>query len=455
MTVSLSLLAIALIYWAFIAIALFVDSKFNHDKFSAVKLACYFSAIEAFVLTWFSVRTDSLRNVVLASISSSHGDPTYTSMAYLLSVYIFSSTLFGAVIGSVAKSSAQAFIYKSLLCIPSVDRLATLSKSAVLYFIGVAIYFIFTIRIGGLPALWENIALRTQLTAGQGYLQATYVFLITISTVFLYVALIRRKHYILIFLIAILSIFILASLGQRAPVAVLIFSIFLVHHYHIKKFKRIFSVKILAVSAILIAFMFSFAQLRPSQTDVNFIHAFERDVLQRLANVERQVVTLSYFDKNSFWGFGLYQSLIYAPLPRTIMEEKPPVDTGVYLHYVSKGYQVTPPVPAAHMEPTSWPEGALAGYMSAGLVGLTFVTLISGYIFGSIYRLARRHPNNMSPTFLYSLTAYMGVLQLSPYGLVQLLLMIIPLFILGLAARVTHSSLRALRRTHPFRANSA
>src|SRR5690606_40495909 len=85
----------------------------------------------------------------------------------------------------------------------------------------------------------------------------------------------------------------------------------------------------------------------PGELLVDVSNTFERHVIARFGRVERDIVVLKYFKDNELWYGASYSSLITAPLPRNIYEEKPPVDTGRYLLAMSKGEIIYPPIPVS------------------------------------------------------------------------------------------------------------
>ncbi|MCP5177549.1 MAG: hypothetical protein H6997_08345 [Moraxellaceae bacterium] len=52
-----------------IAIALMRDKKVNPDKFSGVKITSYFAMIELFVMLWFALRPDAIKNIIFPQVA--------------------------------------------------------------------------------------------------------------------------------------------------------------------------------------------------------------------------------------------------------------------------------------------------------------------------------------------------------------------------------------------------
>lgn len=427
---------VSVIYAGIILLFVVVDSRLNSDKFSAVKLASYFALIEAFVMLWFSLSPNAISERIFSQLGDEYHDADLVLFSYLISVVTYFFVMVGVFCGSYLSGRAPIVLDRYILRFSSAARLASTSGGLFLYSLGVVLYLIFIHELGGLVHLWDNISLRTTMTAGLGYYQSIYNFLILVSSAFLYVVFVKGRRWVILFVMLTLSSFILVSLGQRSPLALLFFILLLVHHYSIKRFSSILNKKILLVVLSLVVFMFTVVQLRPGQDSVSFFERFERDVIQRLGIIERQVVVVGYFDVHDYWYSGLYSSLLYAFLPRNLYPSKPPVDTGVYLHGIRQGEVISPPVAAIDLEPTSWPDGFLAGYMSFGFFGLITLCFLSGYLYGFIYRLLLFSGFSAPIVVLYSMVGFMGVKPLSPLGVVEVAMMVIPFFIIGFLASI-------------------
>lgn len=148
----------------------------------------------------------------------------------------------------------------------------------------------------------------------------------------------------------------------------------------------------------------------------------EIHVLGRLALIERQVAAIGYMDTNPYWGFGLYECLKSAFVPRSIQQDKPPIDTGVYLKLISEGNILTPPIPLDDITATSWPDRHLAGFLSFGLLGLSIGAILSGLLFGAIYRLVLETNGSTMLVYLYGTIGFLGATPMSPLGIVKYLI---------------------------------
>ena len=436
MMVSISLFLIIVLYCMAIAIALMRDKKVNPDKFSGVKITSYFAMIELFVMLWFALRPDAIKNIIFPQVAAEYRDYFLVVYAYAFSLIVYVFVILGVISGSYSKNKLPLIAGRYVFGFMSMRRFTGWHGASFLYSMGLFSYFCFLQQIGGLSNLWSDISQRVLLTAGLGYYQSLYVLLITVSTAFLYVEFFHKRKFIL-FLICSLSFFILASLGQRAPAAVMVFILIIVHHYKIKPIKQLITKKLFIVISVVLLFMYLSVQLRPSSEEVDVTTRIERDVIHRLGTIERQIVVAGYFETHEYWGTGLYASLIYAMIPRGLFPEKPPVDTGVYLNDIRQGGSLTPPVPVEDLAPSSWPDGYLAGYMSFGIIGLICLSFLSGYFYGLVYRLTRMMNYSIVSIVFYSLIGFMGVNPLCPFGITRIMILLLFFIVLGFFSRIS------------------
>lgn len=128
---------------------------------------------------------------------------------------------------------------------------------------------------------------------------------------------------------------------------------------------------------------------------------------------------VSYFEPGRFWYGRSYLDLLLAPLPRRLVGEKPPVDDGMYIYSIALGREITPSLPASHLNVTSWPPGNWIGYANFGIIGLLFFSYLSGLVLRFTYEHARRNEWEPLSFFTYALMSWGGGLSLSNLDLVN------------------------------------
>lgn len=439
MIVNIYLLLISGLYLLFILMFYHLDRRHNRDIFSAMKLVAYFACIELFVLVWFAIDSNSIEELIFEIVAPAFRNMQLVYLAYFFSIIVYFCVSIGVFLGSYGTGRTPLLIDKLFLHSRAIGKKHALSLGIFLYALGVILYLFFLKQIGGFISLWLQIGLRTTLAAGLGYIQVAYNFLIMMGLFLIYVATARKRQWLVLTVFMISTVFILVSLGQRNPVAKMVFVILLIHHYKVKNIRNILNFRMAVLVILMVSFLFFFVQVRQGTLTIDYEgiefvspkNRFKTDVIQRLGVIERQVVVIGYFNEHDFWYGGLYESLLHAYKIRSSFPDKPPIDTGVYLNNIRQGTIIHPPVPANSLEPTSWPDGYLAGYMSFGFIGLILISVISGLVFGFFYRLVLLSKFATGPIIFYGLLGFMGAKPLNPYGITQILIIIISISTIG------------------------
>lgn len=437
MNLDLPLFILASIYAALILVVMKLDSSINRDKFSAVKVLCYFAFVEWFVMCWFSVRSESIQRLIFSEVSPFFHEIELVHRAYALSIVGFLFSCLGSYIGTYRLKNVALTGGRNLLGIRVVDDRHLLRIGALISIAAVPFYLLFLEKIGGLFGLWAQLHMRTTLSAGLGYYQVAYTSLFFIGGVLLLTCLFRRRNWLLASGLFCVYAAIFASTGQRAPVGAFIFALILSWHFYVAPVKRILNAPRIGLLLVLLVFMIQVAQWRDNSQNGSAYDGSSgvpseiEKLILRLGVIERQVVVLGYFSQHSHWYGSSYLGLMQAYRLRSEAWDKPPVDSGVYLKAIADGMVVVPPVPLTQLQATSWPEGNLAGYMNFSFIGLAILCLLSGVILGLAYQLVLSNPGAVMAVLLYASVSFMGAPSLSPFGLVQLILKLLPLILVG------------------------
>lgn len=438
MSVNIDLLLISGLYLSLILVFYCFDRKRNKDIFSAVKLVSYFACIELFVLVWFAIDSNSIEELIFEPLAPVFRDMQLVYYGYVFSIIVYFFVSIGTFFGSYGTGRMPFMIDKLFLHSRAIGRKHELLLGIFLYVLGVIVFLLFLNKVGGRLTSWPQYSLNSK-TAGLGYLQTGYNLLTMLGVFLVYAAAASKRQWLILSVFVIGAVFMLTALGQRTPVATMAFALLLIHHYKVKKIRNIFSIKIAVLVVLMLSFLFLFLQVRDGFRTANGTSMesmvqkdkFAVEVVQRLGIIERQVVVIGYFNEHDLWYGGLYESLLHAYKPRSSYPDKPPIDTGVYINTIASGYVIHPPVPFNNLNPTSWPDGYLAGYMSFGIIGLILISVISGLVFGFFYRLVLLSNFATGPIIFYGLLGFMGAKPLSPYGITQVLLIAILVSIVG------------------------
>lgn len=439
------LLILAILYYLVLLVIVVFDGKLlGHDTFSPGRVVAYFGVLSGFSLLWFAVSENALEELVFNNVHFMYKDLDLVRLAYLYTIFGILIQYAGVVFGAKIKHRRLSMFMNLFLPLGIFERNGTRAANlhrpmycgVLMYVLGLIAYLYFIDRMGGLSDLWNNLNERVERSAGLGYLQSFYTFSLLFGSLLILYSLWYRKRYIQIFLVVSLTVFILASLGQRGPVALFIFSMIIIFHYKIKPIKNILSFKNMVLGGLLLLFMIVSVQYRvpgtvqryndhPDEILTDVASSFERHVVARFGRLERDVVILGYFAENEFWLGRSYYSLLTAPLPRNIYPDKPPVDTGRYLLAMAEGEIITPPVSVEDLPSSSWPDGNWAGYMNFYIPGFMLAFFLSGAIFGMVYQHVRFCNYTVGAVAFYAIFSWGGAPTVGPLGIVNLLIILI------------------------------
>jgi hypothetical protein len=441
MSVNYSLLVLSFIYFTILLVILRVEVVLHKkDFFSPGRIHVYFSLLPGIGLLWFSFDSTVLFEEVMSSASEHYKDSRLLVQVYSYSILITIVTYLGICIGSMPRYKIANIIFDKIFGLTIFggrkNKRYVFEKrfwcGTLIYCCAIASYVVFLSEIGGVTNLWQNLNQRVELAAGLGYLQMFYTFSLFFGSILLLSYYFERRNYFKISCIILLSLFVLASLGQRSPVAEFLYVVLVLYHYQVSRFKAVFKIKYLALVTMLIVFMLGSVQFRqadaverylttPSELLQDSLKTFEKHVIARFGRIERDMVILGYFESHDFWYGASYYSLVTAPIPSSIYPNKPPIDTGRYLLAMAAGESIYPPVSVRDLPPSSWPDGNWAGYMNFYWPGLVLTCLSSGFILGFLYQYLRSSNFMVGAVALYAMSSWLGAPSLSPMGAVTIM----------------------------------
>jgi hypothetical protein len=133
------------------------------------------------------------------------------------------------------------------------------------------------------------------------------------------------------------------------------------------------------------------------------------------------MLIVQYFTPERLWLGASYVDLLAAPIPRTLLPDKPPVDEGVYLYAITHGNIVRPSMPARQLPVTAWPMGNWVMYMNFGLPGFVAVMFLNGAVVAAAYRYMQLGGYTPPSVYLYGFLTLNGF-SVSNLGLVTLII---------------------------------
>jgi len=196
----------------------------------------------------------------------------------------------------------------------------------------------------------------------------------------------------------------------------------------VRPFRRLVTVRTALLGAVLMVFMLVMPLFRLGASHERYSARPElvvadavrnlRNLAPQFSTADRGMVIVAYFRPDRLWWGASYLDLLAAPIPRTLLPDKPPVDEGVYLSAIAMGHEVRPSMPARMLPISSQPMGTWATYMNFGVVGFLAAMFLSGAVVGAAYRYMQRCGYTPFGVYLYGFVVMNG-LSFSNLGLVS------------------------------------
>jgi oligosaccharide repeat unit polymerase len=268
---------------------------------------------------------------------------------------------------------------------------------------------------GGMEYVLDNLADRTKLQEGLGYLSTIAHVLIALAFL---LAVYRLRFsrslaaWAVVALLFVAAAGALSLFGGRKDSVYLVLMAVIVWHYCVRRFERVPVVLGAWLGAGIALYAMAVLLLRQRGAVAEYLYRpaqFLPDVWERLGHffvnisyVENYLFVLAYFSPAKLWYGASYRDLLTAPIPRGMYEAKPPVDEGGYLATLADGGQAFPPTPWSQLVGYSWPAETLgAAYMNFWVPGV----LVLGFALGWIYSWCGRLMKSSGYSFL---SVYIG-----------------------------------------------
>lgn len=281
--------------------------------------------------------------------------------------------------------------------------------------VGLGSLVLFFREIGGYEVMLDNLGRRTQLSAGFGYLLCLS-FLLAFAVVLVIYSMRDNRSlgkYLLVTTLFLLHAAMTSSLGGRYKVIQLIVLALLTWHYGVKPFWKV-SWRAVVLFFLVIPYMVGMPLIRSE----GGIDRFSKDpgslIAEVAANLDQFVLETSYvhhyllivshFDPTNIWMGASYRDLLVAPVPSSLMPDKPPVDDGVYLRTIAEGHAVVPGTAFRRLYASSWPlETFGAMYANFWAPGVVLGMFLLGVVYNTAYRYMQRSRYTLYSILLYGL----------------------------------------------------
>ncbi len=370
---------------------MYVGYKQSKDFFSPVSFYNFFTFLS--IVPRLLIMDANVYNGQLA-------DETLIRYTFFTSIGIISINFFFLInekklsktyITNYVNSQIDALKFKEKLCF-------TQSNIYIftLFFIGVFSKIYLLITSGGLSFIWANINQRTVLLSGNNYINSLEILMIIASSLMFekYIVSNRGQYRIIFLLMTFITSLLLLSFGGRSSFVKFFLLLFFVYNYRYKlvrlhdfmKIKHVILYVILILVIVMLPMVrnsdFSSIYLSPvlwiSEAWKNIFKVFDA-----ISAVDRDMMTYDLFNERAFWYGEIYLGLFYAAIPRSMYPDKPPVDDGVYLANLIRGFEIEPLTPYNEVILHSSSPFSSFGIMYAnfGIIGI----LLCGFILQRCY----------------------------------------------------------------------
>lgn len=273
-------------------------------------------------------------------------------------------------------------------------------------------------QIGGYLILLQNISNRAALLEGLGYFTSMLVLLSYPALILVY----RLRTGITLLGVAPAMVatlgaaVVFSSMGGRRSTIILLIFLALVWHYGVRRIRR--PKLILGVmGSLMVPYMVIIPILRTPEGPRFYMN--NPDALVRVAAenldiavkqtsyVDQYILITSYFGPDRLWVGRTYLDLLTAPIPSSVMKDKPPVDDGVYVRTIAGGQDIEPNMGRRSLNRTSWPPETLGiTYLNFWLPGVILGMAFLGVMYRAAYEYMQR-----SSYSLYSIVLYASFLM--------------------------------------------
>lgn len=386
---------IAIIYSVLILSSLFVVSlKKNNSRFGILSPLFIFLLYVALEIPY----------LIKVSINMGESLPVYAKINIVNFEMVYILHVVNSMIYAIFVALAIVFFIpneKSVIkygVFESTRPRGYLNAHILLLIFGVGFYLFFMQAVGGVGYLLVNLDSKSSIIAGTGYLQGLYgvAFSLSIGYLIFYYAKIERitvKHKAYLLIVLALVFVLLALIGSRkSPLLLLLYSL-VMWHLCIAKINLFRAKFVFALSLALIYFA-AIPELRVAGASEYYAEnpleliskGFDNifNFFDRFSHLNISLLVYSLFDFNSLWWGASFKDLLYAPVPRSIYPDKPPVDEGVYIYNLAHGYLVSPPTPLTEMMAVGWPHSTITNmYANFWIVGVA----LGGFFTGIVYKI--------------------------------------------------------------------
>lgn len=291
----------------------------------------------------------------------------------------------------------------------------------IIFIIGFLINLYVVLQSGGLFFVLSHLQARGEILRGFGYATTFSKYMLILSVILVEYYMFSNKSVkskLVFCIIFASSIFSLIIFGARKPALMLLILTIMVYHYCYKKikWKNLISFKFFSISGIVLLFMLMMPMLRYKDNSEIFMSpiiwlemAIDKflDIFREFSYLTGVMFTYQHFNIDNYWFGRVYLNILYQWIPSSIYPNKPPMDDGMYLYNMMRGFSISPNMARIELFfQTSVPftqEGAL--YANFGVLGIVIGSFMIGIFYKHVYRIMLD-----SRMYLYNIFVYQVIM---------------------------------------------
>lgn len=292
----------------------------------------------------------------------------------------------------------------------------------IIFTVGFLINLYVVLQSGGLYFVLSHLQARGEILRGFGYATTFSKYMLVLSVILVEYYMFNKKNAKSKFVFCIIfafSVFSLIVFGARKPALMLLILTIMVYHYCYKriKWKNIITFKFLGLSSIVLLFMLMMPMLRYKDNSEIFMSPIVwlemavnkfLDIFREFSYLTGVMFTYQHFNIDNYWFGRVYLNILYQWIPSSIFPNKPPMDDGMYLYNMMRGFSINPNMARIELFfQTSVPftqEGAL--YANFGIPGIIIGGFIIGFFYKHIYRVMGDSRMYLFNIFVYQIIMF-------------------------------------------------
>ena len=277
------------------------------------------------------------------------------------------------------------------------------------------------------------------MLAGAGYIDYLTICMTFGLAAFEIYVLNCKKHKVLFVILCGVAVVLNIAFGNRAPLMKMVLALVFVYWYTTPKainWKRMINARNIILGIVLVSLLIVLPQFRSADFQLSTStlgssvrNSFESvtSIFDQISFYDEDVYSFNYFTEDKLWHGRSYSSLLMAWIPRSLYPGKPPIDDGMYLRAIMKGYDIVPPMSVSALNDLTVSSSVpftTCGIMYAnfGMFGVIIGGLLTGIIIVGQYKKMKK-TNSLADILIYQIICTR--LAFTNKGIVELLISLV------------------------------